>query len=251
MSYIANNLAPHSHCFFGSVGGVSLAPYASLNTSFSSLDDKENVEQNILTIAKHFGLTKQNLVIQNQSIYSPVVNYTNKPSFFELTGDGLVSDKPDTILCVRTADCAPVLFADYETGIIGACHAGWRNALNGVVENTINLMLSKGAKLENIRAAIGPCLQRPSFNAKEDMLKTFINVNDQYEEYFHPHNTDYKFDLERFVFDKLQNLRLNNITRSGIDTYTDEDYFSSRRSTHQGTVKQTNDFPTQLSCIKL
>lgn len=250
MSYLADNLDKTKHLFFGSTGGVSTGIYSSLNTNDFSMDKPENIRTNFDIIAKNFNLSPQNLMLQIQG-FSNIANYVDKPSFYQITGDGIVTDKKDIIICIRTADCTPVLLADYENGIIGGAHAGWRSALKGVVENTLNLMIEKGAKIKNIRAAIGPCLQKKSFEAGEDMLRQFVNVDDRFEDYFHPNGEKYLFDFEKFVYDKLDKYGIENITKSGIDTYTDNDYYSFRRSGHLGQIQQNDDFPTQLSTITL
>lgn len=250
MSYQASNLPDNKHFFFGATGGVSSGNYSSLNTNNYSLDKPEHLAKNLAIIAQRFNLKPQNLVLQKQGI-SNIANYITQPSFQEIVGDGLVTDKKDIILCIRTADCVPVLFADYENGIVGGSHAGWRGALAGVIENTLNLMLEKGAKLSNIKAAIGPCLQKHSFDAGLDMLEQFINIDSSFEQYFEPKNDKYLFDIENFVYDKLTKYGLSDISKSAIDTYTNRNYFSFRRSGHLKQISQDGDFPTQLSTITL
>ncbi|MDR1694767.1 MAG: peptidoglycan editing factor PgeF [Lactobacillaceae bacterium] len=250
MIYESENLEKHKHFFFGSAEGVSKGVYSSLNTNNLSLDAPENVRKNLEIIAAKSKLEPKNLMLLEQG-FSNTAHYVETPSFRKIAGDGIVTDKPGIILCVRTADCAPVLFADYENGIIGCSHAGWRSALKGIMENTLNLMIKKGAKLKNIRAAIGPCLQKHSFDAGDDMLEQFASVNENFAEYFHPNNEKYLFDFEKFVSDKLANYGLDNISKSGIDTYADKNFFSFRRSGHLKQIKQAGDFPTQLSTIVL
>src|SRR5690606_10055442 len=77
--------------------------------------------------------------------------------------DGLVTDRPGIVLGVLTADCAPVLFADPEARVIGAAHAGWRGARDGVLEETIAAMRSLGAEPSRTVAAIGPTIGPDSY----------------------------------------------------------------------------------------
>ncbi|MFV0626225.1 MAG: peptidoglycan editing factor PgeF [Alphaproteobacteria bacterium] len=250
MIYKAQNLPQDKHAFFGSNGGVSTGTYTSLNTNDFSLDDKNNVSKNYQIIGEHLGLSKENLCLQRQGV-SNIANYVTETGFYQTTGDGLVTDKKNVILCLRTADCAPVLLADWENGIVGAAHAGWRGALRGVIENTINLMIEKGAKIENISAAVGPCLLEKSFDAGQDMVDQFAEKNADFVKYFKPFQDKFKFDSKSFILDVLKKYPLKSTTFSDIDTYTDKNYFSYRRSGHNQEIKQQNDFPTQLSTIKL
>ncbi len=250
MIYKAPNLPKEKHAFFGSQGGVSTGVYSSLNTNDFSLDSKENVAQNYQLIGEHLGLSKANLCLQRQGV-SNIANYVTEAGIYQTVGDGLVTDKKDIILCLRTADCAPVLLADWENGVIGAAHAGWRGALRGVIENTIELMIEKGAKAENIEAAVGPCLLEKSFDAGQDMVDEFAAKSSTYVKYFAPHQDKFKFDSKSFILDMLKKHPLKSVVFSDIDTYTDENFFSYRRSGHKKEIKQQNDFPTQLSTIKL
>lgn len=250
MIYQASNLDKNKHFFFGANGGISEGIYSSLNTNNLSLDNPEHVKRNIEIIAEKHGLQYKNIMLLEQG-FSNIAHYVKNSSFRKIVGDGIVTDKTDIIISIRTADCAPVLFADYENGIIGGTHAGWRSALKGVLENTLDLMIAKGAKIKNIKAAIGPCLQKHSFDAGDDMLAQFVNINENYAEYFHPNGDKYLFDFERFVYDKLAKYGLENISKSEIDTYTNRNFYSFRRSGHLGQIKQAGDFPTQLSTIFL
>ncbi|MDD4557105.1 MAG: peptidoglycan editing factor PgeF [Alphaproteobacteria bacterium] len=250
MIYKAKNLPQEKHAFFGSHGGVSTGVYSSLNTNDFSLDNKESIAKNYQIIGEHLNLSKENLCLQRQGV-SNIANYVTQTGFYQTVGDGLVTDKKDVILCLRTADCAPVLLADWKNGIIGAAHAGWRGALRGVIENTISLMLEKGAKIENIDAAVGPCLLKNSFDAGQDMVDEFAAKSPDFVKYFPAFGDKFKFDSKSFILDILKRYSLNSVTFSDIDTYTDKNFFSYRRSGHNKEIKQQNDFPTQLSTIKL
>lgn len=236
--------------FFGKSGGVSIGKYASLNTNNKSLDNPDNIVKNIEIIANHFGLETKNIALQNQG-FSNIANYIDKPAFYETTGDGLVTKTKDIIIAIRTADCTPILFFDKENQIIGGAHAGWRSALAGVIENTIDLMIEKGAVAKNIHAICGPCLQMQSFDSGPDMRQQFIDKDLNYEKYFIRNNDKYLFNIKNFIIDRLQEKGIENIEYMDTDTYTNQQYFSYRRSGHSGEISKAGDFPTQLSCICL
>ncbi len=253
MSYHAPNLPADKHCFFGREGGVSEGVYSSLNTNLKSRDKRENILKNLAVIAGCFGLKYDNMYTMKQGVSAQVV-YAEKAAHFEVFADGVVTDKPGVLLCLKTADCAPVLLADYQNGVIGAAHAGWRGAYKGVVENVVNLMLQKGARLENIAAAIGPCIQPISFEVGDDMRAEVCSNSPNGEKFFSSgrDETHFQFDLSGFVEDRLRRLGVENVINSRIDTYPEANgYFSFRRNTHQGLIKAPFDYPTQCSCIML
>lgn len=126
--------------------------------------------------------------------------YVDRPSRYEIEADGVVTDRPGIILGITTADCMPVLLADEKHGVIGAAHAGWRGALAGVIENTVKVMLEKGAAVEDITAAAGPCLQKESFEVQNDMRNLFLDRDKDNERFFTPCAGErWLCDLEAFV----------------------------------------------------
>lgn len=252
MSWRASNIAMDKHCFFGSEGGVSVGKYASLNTNFSSRDAQQNVCRNFDIIAATFEMTRHNMFTIRQSVSNIAVTAEN-PSWFEITADGAVTDNPNVLLGIKTADCAPVLLADYEHGVIGAAHAGWRGAVRGIVENVVALMEKKGAARKNIAAAIGPCMQQSSFEVKDDMRDVFMEQSALNAKYFQIKTDEtYLFDLSGYLEDKLHNMGIADVENSHIDTYSElQRYFSYRRNTHLHLIDAPKDYPTQYSCIRL
>lgn len=252
MSYQAPNIKT-PHCFFGRQGGVSEGLYASLNVNAKSNDTPANVIKNREIISGFYNLPPQNLMIINQGVTGHA-EYSGCVSQNEITADGIVTDQKDIILTIGTADCAPVLFYDEKNGLIGAAHAGWRGAVRGIVENTVKVMLEHGAETPAIAAAVGPCLQRDSFETGLDMYQEFTDGNSQNARYFIPgkDTAHFWFDMEAFIVDRLKDCGIRNISASGIDTYKQEEsYFSYRRNTHRGLVSSPKDFPVHLSTIKL
>ena len=182
------------------------------------------------------------------------VIFVSEPSREKVTADGMVTKNKGIILGIKTADCLPVLIADYKHGVIGAAHAGWRGAIRGVVENTLNLMIEKGAELDNIAVSLGPCIQQKSFEVGEDVYQECVLLNSEYGAFFEYGRDEkhFQFDLEGLVKYRLQQYGIVNISVSGIDTYADEEnYFSFRRNTHRGLVAKEKDFPCHVSLIKL
>lgn len=250
--YLAPNLPQDKHAFFGRNGGVSKGIYGSLNFNYRSLDNPENIEKNLGLIGKFYNLDSSNVMRPRQEHTNKAI-YVDTPSHYTVEADGIVTDKTDIILGITTADCMPVLLADYRHGIIGAAHAGWRGALLGVVENTVKVMLERGAKIEDIAIAAGPCLQKESFEAGEDMRALFLEQDKANSQFFIPiENGKYLCDLEAYVWYRLNLIGIKNTSFSGIDTYTNPElYFSYRRCCHQGIIKQHADFPIELSTIRL
>lgn len=253
MSYFAPNLIKEKHCFFGRSGGVSEGVYASLNVNRKSGDNDSNLQTNRQIIAAYFGLTYTDMFTMKQGVSASVI-YADKPEHFKFFADGVVTDKENIILALETADCAPVLLADYKHKVIGAAHAGWRGAYRGVVENVVNLMLEKGAKLESIAAAIGPCMQQASFEVKNDMRLEVLSAVPEADKFFLKSSDEehFFFDLSSFLEDKLKTMHIDNVVNCKIDTFPAENgYFSFRRNNKQGLVIKPFDYPTQYSCICL
>jgi len=253
MSYKANNLPTEKHCFFGSDGGVSKGKYTSLNTNLSSNDNKDDLQRNFEIISGYFGKKNSDMFTLRQSV-SDIAVYADKPSWFTIAADGVVTTDKKILLGIKTADCAPVLLADYSHGVIGAAHAGWRGAAKGIIENVVKLMVEKGADVKNIAAAIGPCMQQASFEVQDDMRTVFINLDKNNSTYFTDGKDEhhYYFDLSGYVESRLRAIGVCNIDNSGIDTYPlQSGYFSYRRNTHLNLIEQPRDYPTQYSCICL
>lgn len=253
MGWQADNLDRQKHYFFGSQGGVSKGIYAGLNVNTRSDDNAEDVAENLQRTAARFGLKKENLFLLKQGVSSVAV-YANEACQDKIEADGAVTDKTDIILCIRTADCAPILLEDRKNGVIGAAHAGWRGAYKGIIENVVALMLEKGAALENIAAAVGPCIGQKSYEVDETFYCQFIDKAQENGKYFTNGMKKgfYQFDLEGFCVDRLRGCGIKNINVSGKDTYAlKEEYYSFRRFTHQGIVQKPKCFATEMSAIVL
>lgn len=253
MGWQAGNLNKDKHYFFGSEGGVSKGIYAGLNVNTKSDDNPADIGENLQRAAAKFGLNKENLLLLNQGVSAAAV-YVDEACQDRIEADGAVTDKPGVVLCIRTADCAPVLLEDRKNGIVGAAHAGWRGAYKGIIENVVALMIEKGAAVENIAAAVGPCIGQKSYEVDEAFYRQFIDKNPDYGKYFITgvRKGFYQFDLETFCVDRLRGCGITDISASGRDTYSLKDeYYSFRRFTHLGIVKRPKCFATELSAIVL
>ena len=162
--FFSENLEEIDHCFFSKLGGVSTGQYYSLNCGKGSNDSNANVKRNLKFVADYYDLKINNIITlhQNHSNKAVIISDQNIKKY-NLCFDGLVTNKKNIILGILTADCAPILFYDSYNIVVGACHAGWRGALTGIIENTLIKMKSIGSKIDNIRCAIGPCIGQESY----------------------------------------------------------------------------------------
>lgn len=237
------------HGFFGRRGGVSNGPVAGLNCGLGSGDDPSAVETN-RRLAADAILPGAPLASVHQ-IHSPtaVIVTEAMPHAERPRADALVTDRPGLLLGVVTADCAPVLLADIEAGVVGAAHAGWRGATSGVTDQAIAAMISLGAKVERINSAIGPCIAKASYEVDHAFAERLL-ADDAGNERFLSEGPSGKphFDLESYIAARLAAAGVRRIEAMGLDTYALEDrYFSYRRATHR--IEPT--YGRQISLIGL
>lgn len=239
------------HGFFGRRGGVSRAPYDSLNCGFGSHDDPEHVALNRARAVDRLGCPANALVTACQ-VHSDRVAIVDQPWPDEARPqvDALVTRTPGIVLGILTADCAPVLFADAEAGVIGAAHAGWRGAKDGILEAAVAAMTAQGARAENIRAAVGPCIQQRSYEVGADFHAAFTADAPETAALFGPaaRAGHFMFDLAGYVRRRLEALALGAVEGLDQDTCADPgNFFSYRRTTLAGG----GDYGRGLSAITL
>lgn len=227
-----------AHGFFTRHGGVSEGAYATLNCGLGSGDYPAHVAENRRRVAEAVG-TKPEALLTCYQIHSPDVVRVTAP--WDAAGrpeaDAMVTNRAGIALGILTADCAPVLFADPLARVIGAAHAGWRGALTGILEATIESMCELGAHPARIVAAIGPCIWHSSYEVGPDFPAPFVAENPAHQAFFTPASRagHYLFDLPGYVQARLENLGLATITPSPADTFADADrFFSHRRLTLAG-----------------
>jgi len=233
------------HGFMTRRGGVSIGTVAGLNCGFGAGDLPEAVVENRQRVAA--AVLPGAVLVGVHQVHSPdVVTVTEPWSDDDARphADALVTDRPGMLLGVLTADCAPVLLADAEAGVVGAAHAGWRGAHGGVIENTVAAMVALGAKRGRIAAAVGPCIAQASYEVGQDFRGQFGESDARF---FVPSAPGHwQFDLAGYVAHGLAASGAGTIEVLGRDTYGDAStFYSFRRATHLGETT----YGRQLSLI--
>lgn len=238
-----------AHGFLGRRGGVSTGVHAGLNVGVGSDDDADAVARN-RDLARDAVLPGGALVTLYQ-VHSAEVVIVNAPFPSERPrGDAMVTRAPGLLLGILTADCAPVLFADVEAGVVGAAHAGWKGALAGVTDATIAAMERLGAQRSHIAAAIGPCIARTSYEVDLAFAERFAADDPANERFFADgaRADRLQFDLEAYVTARLAAAGIGRVEALGLDTYAQPNrFFSYRRATHEAAP----DYGRQISLIGL
>lgn len=226
-SIVSDNLDSRyvSHGFWGRKGGVSSGAYSSLNCSKYVGDDEDCVKKNLDIVTEFIGSSR--IITMNQ-VHGNVCLEVGEKSPDIISGvDAIVTSTKGIALGVLTADCAPILFFDEKELIIGVAHAGWRGAVSGIIESTINKMRLLGSESVNIKVAIGPCIGKNSYEVDDHFKSNFKGTGDC----FCLINQKLHFDLVKYCFDILIEMRIMecNIYTSNIDTFKNsEQYFSYR-----------------------
>ncbi|MGJ8571311.1 MAG: peptidoglycan editing factor PgeF [Hoeflea sp.] len=237
------------HGFFSRVGGVSKGLYRGLNVGFGSRDDRADVTENRNRVSRWFDFDLDRLVTVHQ-VHSPRVQIATLENRAERPeADALVTNTPGLVLGVLTADCGPVLFADPEAGVIGAAHAGWRGAFDGVLESTIAAMQGLGAQPARTVAVLGPSISQSNYEVGPEFVDRFVKADPANEIYFVASGKPGHalFDLRQFTIDRLRRAGVKADMRSDC-TYEDEEaWYSYRRSTHRNEP----DYGRQISAIAI
>jgi purine-nucleoside/S-methyl-5'-thioadenosine phosphorylase / adenosine deaminase len=229
----ADALTPARHGFFTRRGGASSGVFSGLNCGAGSSDQSDMVAINRARVANAMTVGHDHLVSVHQVHSTDVVTLT-EPLTEKPRADAMVTATPGLALSVLTADCQPVLFHDPQARVIGAAHAGWRGALDGILEATVNAMEDLGAKRANISAVIGPCISQKAYEVGPEFLDEFL-VDDHDNARFFGNGTGDRmlFDLPAFGLHRLRRLGVGHAEWTRHCTYTDpERFFSYRRSVH-------------------
>ena len=226
------------HGFFGREGGYSEGLFASNNMSIAAGDTPHLVEANRAGAAQALGFLRKNLYLLKQ-VHSPTVRtLTEYPdNDVPIEADAMVTRLPALALGILTADCTPILLADADAGVIGAAHAGWRGAVDGICGATIEAMIALGADPKRIIAAIGPTISGENYEVGEQFKAEFLAPQPDGERHFFvPPGKKTHFDLPGFVADQLHRSGVRTIEKIGGCTYADPSrYFSHRYATHQAS----------------
>lgn len=228
--------APHG--FFTREGGVSEGPFASLNASLSGADERARVLENRARAARTLGAEPANLLGLSQ-VHGVEVATVAAPwaPGAGPRADAMVTGREGVALGIVTADCAPVLFADAEAGVVGAAHAGWRGAVAGVLEATVAAMEALGARRARIAAAVGPCIAQASYEVGADLRGAVLARDGADGRFFAPGAREghWQFDLPGYCVMRLAAMNLAAACATGEDTLAEEArFFSHRRRTLAG-----------------
>jgi YfiH family protein len=237
------------HGFLGRTGGVSQGEVASLNVGLGSGDDPAAIIENRRRAAAAVAPEAQLATVYQVHSADCVTVTEPWPDNARPHADALVTDRPGLVLGILTADCAPVLFADHHAGIIGAAHAGWKGALGGITDATLDAMERLGARREHIVGAIGPCIAQASYEVDEAFRARFGQADAASAAHFAAGVAEHwQFDLEGYVATRLLAHGIGRVERLGLDTYTaPQRFFSYRGASHRGEAS----YGRQISLIAL
>ncbi|SMX31730.1 peptidoglycan editing factor PgeF [Actibacterium lipolyticum] len=241
-------LSPIRHGFFTRRGGASSGVFKGLNCGVGSSDLTEVVKINRSRVASTMGVELDALVSVHQ-VHSADVIVVDDPAVQRPPADGIVTATPGLALAILTADCQPVLFADQTAGVVGAAHAGWKGALSGVLEATVEKMETLGATRENITAVVGPTISQRAYEVGPEFLEAFLDEDQAYGRFFAGgEGGKMQFDLPAFGLHRLREAGVGQATWTRHCTYSDpERFFSYRRTTHAGEA----DYGRLISVIRL
>jgi YfiH family protein len=224
------------HAFFSREGGISDGIYAGLNGGLGSNDDPAAVAENRRRMAAQMGVPPSHFLSVHQ-IHSPDAVVATGPwqGASRPRADAIVTGTEGLAIGITAADCGPLLLVDPNARVIGAAHAGWKGALTGIVESTVEAMEKLGAERAGIVAAIGPLIRQPSYEVGNEFVERFMEEDAENALFFLPAAREghAMFDLAGFIRKRLENAGVLVIDDIGIDTYSDERFFSYRRSVHR------------------
>ena len=226
--------------FFTKNHGVSTGIYKSLNCGIKSMDRPENVRSNLKIAMRVITKSNKQLVMPAQTHSNKCMIVNSSEANFNC--DALVTKNPNFILGITSADCIPIIFTDSSKLVIGICHAGWKGLVTGVIENTVKKMIKIGASNKKIKATIGPCIRRISYEVSESFVKNLkgddlMSISKSKNQFF--------FDLPKAAKSRLNNLGISMINDIRKNTYTDNNYFSYRLSCH----KKFKDYGRNISLV--
>ena len=246
-----NELSGVRHGFLTRRGGISGGIYASLNCGPGSGDDRDSVVENRRRAMAALDAPDAPLCTVHQ-VHSPTAVRVDEPWGLGQgpKADAMVTDRRGVALGILTADCAPVLFAAPRAGVVGAAHAGWRGALTGVLQSTVEAMEALGAARDRITAGVGPCIGRSAYEVGPEFPGPFLEQADDNRDFFQPAAREghFLFDLRGYIARQLKRLGVGDVHALPCDTYTEEGrFFSYRRACHRGE----GDYGRLLSAIYL
>ena len=239
------------HGFFTRRGGVSEGIYAALNTGLGSRDDVANVRENRRRAMAALGAERLATPYQRHTDICAVIEDVNDwTSDNPPVADAIATNVEGLMVAVNTADCGPILFADAKARVVAAAHAGWRGAIGGVLESTIEAMEALGAQRKNVVAVVGPCISRRAYEVDEAFRQRFLEESAENARFFAPGERagHVMFDLPGYVARRLRRAGLGEVHDVARCTHGEEElFFSFRRTCQRGEP----DYGRQLSAIML
>jgi polyphenol oxidase len=220
------------------IGGYSNSPYLSLNMGFHVNDDRNKVEKNYKLMEDKLSIPLSNWVSGKQVHQTTIVTIDEKqvqkghfrPGSFQVECDGFLTIEPNILLTCVFADCVPLFFMSQNTNWLGIAHAGWRGTVNGIGQEMVKLMVTKGIQLTDIYVAIGPCISKEHYEVDDNVIQ-HIPKNFHQDCVTKVKDEHYLLDLKQL--NKLLLLDAGileaNIQTSHYCTFADEDLFYSYR----------------------
>ena len=225
---------PHiTHGFFTRNGGISCGHYATLNTLERKTDNPQHVIENRRRIKNMLGFDA--LQFNNQT-HSTMVHHITEPGLVQ-DGDAMITQTPQLLIGIQTADCMPILIAHKTQPVVAAVHAGWKGSLSGIIQATLD-ELKKICTINDLVCVIGPCIAPEHYEIGEDVYQlaqkngsstaNFALVKDDAPQKWH-------LDLRALADQIMQDYGIVHIDHIEQDTYSQpEKFFSYRRETHTG-----------------
>lgn len=250
MMHQASLLHPHTNISRHGFFAMSDASGNCQNGAFIAEEAVEDVKTRRGQMAEQLGLNSAPIMSLKQIHSDKVVTLTeNWETGHAPQADGMVTQEPGLILGILTADCGPLLFLDPKRKIIGACHAGWKGAAAGIIENTLTTMESLGAERHRIQAVLGPTIQQSSYEVGPEFPLQLLRGGDLYSQFFKTsiRPGHHMFDLPAYIRQRLVSAGIMQFQDLNRNTYTDH-FFSRRRSVAE---KQAYDKKANLSVIAL
>jgi YfiH family protein len=244
----ARALQPIRHGFFTRRGGASSGVFEGLNCGTGSTDQSDMVRINRDRAAAAMGVAPDRLVTLHQ-VHSAEAVSLSAPPEAPIRADAMVTATPGLALAVLTADCQPVLFADAAAGVVGAAHAGWKGALDGVLEATLAAMETLGAQRGRTVAVIGPTISQAAYEVGPEFMERFLDADSDNARFFAEGKGDrVRFDLPAYGLHRLRRAGVGEAVWTRHCTYADPSrFFSYRRSLHHREA----DYGRLISAIRI
>jgi len=237
------------HGFFNSVGGKSKDIYKSLNCGPGSKDNKLNIKKNLQIVRKNISKKAKNIFLLHQFHSNKFIYIDNKYSNKKKPkADAVITNQKYLPIAVLTADCAPILIYDNKMKMIAAIHVGWRGAYKDIIKKVVKFMIKKGCSVNNMVAAIGPCISIKNYQVKKDFIKKFINKDKKNIIFFKKIKNKNYFSLNKYVQFQLKSLNIKKIDIINKDTFNAKNnFFSARRS----ISRNETDYGRNISIIMI